>query len=182
MPAHATCVFKGIIFDTYQWQQKMFDGTFQTFEKLKRADTVIVYPVLDDGCILLTEQEQPGKQPFIGSAGGRVDEGEEILEAVKRELLEETGYTAKEFTLWKTEQPTSKIDWVIYTFIAKGLTKVSDQSLDPGEKIKLKPVTFDEFLSLAQDDRFAEKELVIDSMRASLDKKYYEDMRLIFTA
>lgn len=171
IPAHAKCVFKGIIFDAYQWQQEMFDGTTQAFEKLKRADTVIVFPVLDDGRILLTEQEQPGKQPFIGSAGGRVDEGEEILEAVKRELLEETGYTAKEFILWKNEQPTSKIDWVIYTFIAKGLTKVADQSLDPGEKITLKPVTFDEFLLIAQDDRFTEKEIAIEAVRASHDEK-----------
>ncbi|MFA5130328.1 MAG: NUDIX hydrolase [Patescibacteria group bacterium] len=182
IPPHAKCVFHGVIFDVYQWEQKMFDGTVQTFEKLKRADTVIIYPVLDDGRILLTEQEQPGKLSFLGAAGGRVDEGEDILEAAKRELLEETGYTAKEFTLWKAEQPTGKIEWVIYSFIAKGLTKAAEQTLDAGEKISLKPVTFDEFLALSQDDRFAEKDVVLELLRASLDEGYREELRKKFGA
>jgi ADP-ribose pyrophosphatase len=83
IPENAKKVFEGIIFDTYQWQQEMYDGTKKTFEKLKRPDTVIVFPVLPDGKIILTEQEQPGKEPFIGATGGMVDDGEEILEAAK---------------------------------------------------------------------------------------------------
>lgn len=180
LPPHAVCVFKGVMFDVYQWEQKMFDGTTQTFEKLKRPDTVIVYPVLDDGNILLTEQEQPGRQPFIGAAGGQIDEGEGVLEAAKRELLEETGYEAKDFILWKAEQPTTKIDWAVYTFIAKGLTKVADQSLDPGEKIMLKPVPFNQFLALAQDVTFTEKELIIDVLRASLNEAHRKNIETLF--
>jgi ADP-ribose pyrophosphatase len=87
LPKHAKKVFEGIIFDVYQWEQKMFDGTTQTFEKLKRPDTVTVIPITHDGMIMLTKQEQPGKQAFVGAAGGRVDYGEGIIEAAKRELL-----------------------------------------------------------------------------------------------
>lgn len=177
IPDSATCVFKGILFDVYQWEQEMFDGTTQTFEKLKRPDTVIVFPILDDGRILLTEQEQPGKKPFIGAAGGRVDEHEAILDAAKRELLEETGYEAMDMILWKIEQPTSKIDWVIYTFIARGLKKVGEQTLDPGERITLKPVTFDEFLHIAQDERFAEKEIVTEAIRATYDENIRKQLK-----
>lgn len=177
IPDSARCVFKGILFDVYQWEQEMFDGTTQTFEKLKRPDTVIIFPVLDDGRILLTEQEQPGKKPFIGAAGGRVDEHEEILDAAKRELLEETGYEAIDMTLWKIEQPTSKIDWIIYTFIARGLTKVSEQKLDAGERIALKPVTFDEFLLVAQDERFAEKEIITEAIRATYDETVRKQLK-----
>ena len=67
MPENAKCVFKGEIFDVYQWEQEMYDGTKATFEKLKRPDTVVVFPVLPDGQIILTEQEQPGKKLFVGS-------------------------------------------------------------------------------------------------------------------
>ena len=52
-----------------QWEQELFDGTMTTFEKLTRPDTVVVFPTLPDGKILLTEQEQPGKEPFVGAAG-----------------------------------------------------------------------------------------------------------------
>lgn len=35
IPDHAKCVFKGVIFDVYQWEQKLYNGTTTTFEKLK---------------------------------------------------------------------------------------------------------------------------------------------------
>ncbi|OGI61195.1 hypothetical protein A2814_01805 [Candidatus Nomurabacteria bacterium RIFCSPHIGHO2_01_FULL_38_19] len=143
-----------MLFDVYQWEQEMFDRTKTTFEKLRRSDTVIVFPVLDDGKILLTEQEQPGKEPFIGVAGGRVDDDEDILEAAKRELVEETRYEAIDYILWDAQHPTSKIDWVVYTFIAKGLKKVADMNLDAGEKITLRPVNLDEFIDIAISKNF----------------------------
>ena len=136
----------------------MFDGSVDTFEKLKRPDTVVVFGVLPDGRILLTKQEQPGKIPFIGATGGRVDEGEDILVAAKRELLEESDYKADHFELWKSQQPISKIEWAVYIFIAKGLTHISDLNLDPGEKITLMPVTFDELIDYGSEDTFSEKE------------------------
>ena len=42
IPINAKKVFQGIIFDVYQWEQKLFDGTVATFEKLKRPDIDIV--------------------------------------------------------------------------------------------------------------------------------------------
>ena len=159
----------------------MFDGTTETFEKLKRPDTVVVYPVLPDGRIILTDQEQPGKKPFLGATGGRVDEGEEILEAAKRELLEESGYKAEKFILWDAQQPVGKIDWAIYTFIAKGLTKVAGPDLDPGERITLKPVTFDEFLEMGANERFWEKAIAIRLLEAKLNPENKEELRKSFS-
>ncbi len=180
IPDHAKKVFDGVLFDVYQWEQELFDGTKTLFEKLKRPDTVVVFPVMDDGRIILTEQEQPGKEPFIGATGGRMDKGEDILEAAKRELLEETGYEASEFILWHTQHPTSKVDWVVYTFIAKGLTKVADMHLDSGERIILKPVSFDELLNVALDEKFAEKESVLKFYEAKLYSERKEELRRLF--
>jgi len=180
IPEHAKMVFKGVIFDVYQWEQELYDGSKVIFEKLKRPDTVVVFPVLPDGKIILTEQEQPGKAPFIGATGGRVDEGEDVLEAAKRELLEESGYEAEEYILWNSQHPTSKIDWVVYTFIAKGLKKVADLNLDGGEKITLKPVTFDEFIDLAGNNKFAEKEIIFKLFEAKLYPEKKEELRKLF--
>ncbi len=181
IPENAICVFKGKVFDIYQWQQQMYDGTTKTFEKIKRPDTVVVFPVLDDGSILLTKQEQPGKESFIGACGGRVEENENVLNSAKREFLEETGYEASEYVLWKAEHPASKIDWVVYFFIAKGCKKVADQELDGGEKIDLKIVSFDEFLQIGRDERFMEKEIIPDLYEALLDPIKYTKLKQLFT-
>src|SRR3990167_6802081 len=182
IPENAKKVFKGVLFDTYQWEQEMFNGTKTTFEKLKRPDTVVVFPVLPDGKIILTEQEQPGKKPFIGATGGRVDEGEDTLTAAKRELLEESGYEAEEFILWDSQHPISKIDWVVYTFIAKGLKKVTDLHLDAGEKIKLKPSTLDELIEIATKDHqdFYKKEVIAKFFEAKLDPKKMVELKELF--
>ena len=180
IPDSAKKVFEGVLFDVYQWEQELFDGTKTTFEKLKRPDTVVVFPVLDNKKILLTEQEQPGKEPFIGAAGGRVDAGEDILDAAKRELLEETGYEAAEFILWDAQHPTSMIDWVVYTFVAKGLRKAADLNLDAGEKIILKPVSFDEFIDLAIGTNFIEKEIVPKLYEAKLHPKKMSELKKLF--
>lgn len=158
MPANARCVFKGILFDVYQWEQELFDGTTSVFEKLKRPDTVIVLPVLPDGNIILNQQEQPGQKPFIAAPGGRVDLGEDVVTAAKRELLEESGHTAETLTLWCAHQPTTKIDYAVFVFVAKNITKVADLALDAGEKIQLKTVSLDELIDIGMNSDFAGEE------------------------
>ncbi len=181
MPENARRVFTGKIFDTYQWDQKMYDGSFETFEKLKRPDTAIVFPVLPDGRILLSRQEQPGKKPFISGLGGRMEEGEDVIMAAARELREESGYAATEWALWKAQQPISKVDWAVYILVAYGAHKVSDQNLDAGEKVDLMTVTFDEFLQLVRNPIFAEFEIALDMYEALLDPAAYQKLKALFT-
>src|SRR3989338_9197138 len=180
IPPHARRVFKGVIFDVYQWEQEMFDGSRAIFEKIKRADTVVVFAVLPDGKIILTKQEQPGRPPFVGATGGRIDEGEDVLTAAKRELLEESGYIAEEFILWDTRFPVGKVDWVVYTFIAKGLKKIADLNLDAGEKIVLKPVNLDEFIDAAVSKNFVEKEIIPKLYEAKLYPEKMEELKKLF--
>lgn len=180
IPDNAQRIFKGVIFDVYQWQQEMFDGTTATFEKLKRPDTVTVFPVLPDGRIVLTKQEQPGRTPFIAATGGRVDEGEDIVSAAKRELLEESGYEAEDLILWDARQPVTKIEWAVYTFIAKGIKKVAEIHNDAGEKIKPYIVTFEEMAEIATDKDFYEAEVRAEFLEAKFDPKKMEELRELF--
>ena len=177
IPPQAKRVFGGIIFDVYQWEQKLFDGTTKTFEKLKRPATVMVLPVIDDK-ILLTEQEQPGVQPFIGAIGGIQDKGEGPLETAKRELFEEAGYEARDWKLWQAVQMVDKIDWVAYTFIARGLLQKPMMNPDTGEKITLKWVSFEEFVDLVADERFRDVEISLAVLRAYKQNKL-EDLRKV---
>lgn len=180
IPPDAQKVFEGVLFDVYQWQQEQYDGTFKTFEKLKRPDTVLVLPILEDGRIIVSRQEQPGVLPFFGPLGGQIDPGEDILEAAKRELLEESGYTASEFILWKSEHPLTKVDWVVYIFIAKDVRKIAEPSLDSGEKIELLFVTFDEFLAHAQNETFRDMAIVRELLHALVDPTKEARLRTLF--
>jgi len=161
IPKDAKKVFSGQIFDVYQWQQKMFDGSFETFEMLKRADTVKIIAIKDNKIVTLEEQ-QPHTDVFIDVPSGRHDNpNESELEAAKRELLEETGMTFKSWRLIKVEQPHTKIDWFVYFYLATVFAGQTRQKLDAGEKINVKLVSLQEAIELTKDprNRYLPKEL-----------------------
>jgi ADP-ribose pyrophosphatase len=181
VPDDARVAFRGKLFDVIQWDQTMYDGTTAVFEILRRPDTTVIYPVLPDGRILLTRQEQPGKAPFIGACGGRVEPGEDPEIAALRELREETGYRAARLDLWDARQITSKLDWAVYTFIAHGVTPDdAGAGLDGGEKIDLMPVTFDELLQLAADGKLAEAEMVPVFLHAYYNEGRKKELQKLF--
>jgi len=172
LPKQARRVFRGVIFDVFQWPVKMYDGSTVTFEKLKRPDTAAIIPVTTDGKIILTVQQQPDTNTYLGLVGGRVDVlGENAWQAAKRELLEETGYRAKKWLLFDKFKPHSKIEWTVYTFIAKGCYKAAEQHLDGGEKIKLLPVSFEKFVKLVTADNFADINLKVKLLAARLNTR-----------
>jgi 8-oxo-dGTP pyrophosphatase MutT (NUDIX family) len=177
IPEHAQKVFSGIIFDVYQWKQEMYDGSFETFEKLKRVDTVGVIPITPDGKILISQQEQPSIAPFWGTFGGRIDPGESPFEAAQRELLEESGYTSDQWQLWQAFQPLEKIEWSIYTFIAKNCQPIATSTPDVGEKITIKEVTFNEFLKISQQPDFRDSEITMEVLAALADPIKMEKLR-----
>ena len=153
IPEEASCVFKGEIFDVYQWEQKMFDDSFETFEMLKRTDTVKVIAIKDNK-IVICEEQQPHTKVFFDVPSGRHDvEGESELDAAKRELLEETGMTFANWKLIAIEQPHTKIDWFVYVFLATDFSGQVEQNLDAGEKITIHLKSFEETVELAKDPR-----------------------------
>lgn len=172
LPKNAKLKFKGEIFEVWQWEQKMFDGTVEIFEKLKRSDTAQVIPVVGDK-ILIQKQWQPNrKKSFISIPGGKFEKNEKPLLAAKREFLEETGYTSNNWTLWNKQNPAVKIIWTVYTYIARDCFYKQPQKLDAGEKIITQFISFDKFLMLSEDSNFYEGELKNALRRARFDKKF----------
>jgi 8-oxo-dGTP pyrophosphatase MutT (NUDIX family) len=155
-PAGARLVFAGVLFEIWQWEQEMFDGSIATFEVACRPDTVLVLPVLDGGQVVLAEEEQPGRRRLLRALGGRVEPGESPLAAARRELREEGGYAARELRLWHAWQPVAKLDWAVYLFVAHGAAADLAPDPDPGERIQLRPVAIQDLLDpssrLAIDD------------------------------
>lgn len=141
IPQEAKCVFEGVIYDVFQWQQEMFDGNQATFEMLRRPDTVQTIAVVD-GKIIVLADEQPHRGVKMSLPGGRVNPGEDSLVAAKRELSEETGVELSEWRLVDVTQPFFKIEWFVHTYLAFGNFKKNSAQTDNGENIK---VYFDDF-------------------------------------
>jgi ADP-ribose pyrophosphatase len=177
IPSNAKQVFSGILFDVYQWEQEMFDGSTQTYEALRRADTAGVIAVTKDKKILLTRQIQTARMPFVCAAGGRLDKGESPTEAAKRELLEETGYSAEKIVELGAVQPSSKIDFAVYLFAALDAQKIAEPTLDPGEKIEALEVDFEEFLKIATKDNFRGRVTSTVAFKALTNPEYKEELK-----
>lgn len=176
-PDNAELVFSGILYDVYQWEQELYDGTTTTFEGLARRDGADVILVNEDGRIGINRQEQPGKGEFLACYGGGLDVDEEPLEGAKRELLEESGYVASEWEPFAAYHGFSKIRHTTHYFIARGIEKVAEQSLDGGEIITPMWIGFDEFTDFLIDEKLrVDPRLSLMFARARLDGSI-EDLR-----
>lgn len=151
IPQQAECVFKGQIFDVFQWEQQLFDGSTETFEMLRRPDTVVAMCIVEDKLLVLHD-EQPHRGIRRNFPGGRVDQTDESIEAAAaREVHEETGYSFKNWRLVKVVQPQVKIEWFVYVLIAWEVTGQDEPHADPGEKIIVEKLSLNEVKRLITD-------------------------------
>ncbi len=177
IPKSAQKVFEGVLFNVYHWQQKMFDGTTQTFEMISRKPSVDVIATVGNN-ILLLQQEQPTKPLFPSLPGGMLEEEESHKIAAKRELLEETGYSSSKLKLLFEWEGKSKEFFHECTFVARECKKVQEQHLDGGEKIRVTLVSFDDFLQSCRNPLFtAPLGLKFIMYEALLDEKKKEELR-----
>lgn len=150
IPSSAEKVFSGVIYDVYQWPQEVYDGSYETFEMLRRADTMKIIAIKDDK-IVITRQKQPTKDWFYDYPGGRIDaEDADELAGAKRELLEETGMRFRDWKLINVHQPFNKIDWLVYTFLATDFIDQTAQKLDAGEKIEVEEASLEQIREYAE--------------------------------
>lgn len=105
---------------------------------------VAILAVTDDRRILLTEQHRPpvGRSVIELPAGLAGDiplqEDEPLLVAAKRELKEETGYVAKQWSvLLEGTSSAGMTDEIVTLFYATGLTRMTEGGGTHGENIRV---------------------------------------------
>lgn len=109
-------------------------GEIKDFYIQNEKSTVCVLPVTRGGEVVLIEQYRPGpKEVLMELPGGYMDVGEKPLEAIKRELLEETGYTGS-FVLLNNVFHSAYSTRVKYLFVATQCEVVSERTLDESEQ------------------------------------------------
>ncbi len=151
IPPQAKKVFDGVIFQVYQWPQEMYDGTTETFEMLRRTDTIGAICIVDNKIIIL-EEEQPNNGKHTVFPAGRVESYDaDMLTSAKREVQEETGYSFNNWRLVKVSQPSKKIEWFVSVYLAWDVQEKTEQHLDGGEKITISLVEFDKLKTMVSD-------------------------------
>jgi ADP-ribose pyrophosphatase len=170
-PVGAAKVYKGEVYDIWQWQQELYDGSKATFEGLARPDTAHTIGILPNRTILLVEDEQPDREAVITPAGGRLKDGEKPGEGARREFLEETGYEIGNLKPWHNYQPQARHDWTVHVFIGQQLTLAQTPEPEAGERIKILLLTFEDFLQLGRNPKLRDINLRIQLLEALLDTR-----------
>jgi ADP-ribose pyrophosphatase len=160
--SHSTILYAGRHLS--MWQR----GNWEFASRNTQRPAVGIVAITDDGKIVLVEQYRPPVGQIVvelpaglaGDIAGAEDEA--LLEAARRELLEETGYTAEQWTeLGSGFTSPGLTDEAIVLFLAQGLVKTSAGGGEVTENISLHEIKLENVLSwLQQNNRQVDLKLL----------------------
>ena len=106
--------------------------------------------------VVLVKQYRHGVQEILLELpGGVVDKGEDPLEGAKRELMEETGYSAGNIIEVGRLYPNPAIQHnTLYCYLATDVELTVEQHLDDAEEIEVQLVPLDELIKMAAQGKF----------------------------
>jgi ADP-ribose pyrophosphatase len=140
-------VYQGKLLHVRRDDVRLPDGSLATREYVVHPGAVLVVPVLADGRLVIERQYRyPLQRVFVEFPAGKLDPGESPLATGVRELEEEAGYTAREWTHLGVIHPLlSYSTEVIEIYVAEGLEHVGAK-LDHGEFLEVGIMSVEEML------------------------------------
>src|SRR3989344_9263769 len=130
-------------------------GRREEFILFQEKDFAMVFAITSDQKVIVVRQYRPGCNDVIRElpAGG-VEENENPENAVKRELIQETGYTTNEIrrlgpVLYSS---TSNATTQGHPFLAINCEKTEEQSLDQNEDIDIELIPLPEWLQKCHEE------------------------------
>ena len=106
--------------------------------------------------VVLVKQYRHGVQEILLELpGGVVDSGEDPLEGAKRELMEETGYSAGNIIEVGRLYPNPAIQQnTLFCYLATDVEWAGEQHLDEAEEIEVQLIPLDELIEMARQGKF----------------------------
>ena len=163
-------IFDGVVLHVFKDTVSLPDGRTSTREFLRHLGAVCVVPVTADGRIVVERQYRYAVgQTMVEIPAGKLDyKGEDRLEAAKRELREETGYTADRWThLGEYLTAPAFSDEKISMYLAEGLHK-GDQDLDDDEFLDVVEVPLEELVADVMAGRITDAKTQTGILKAAM--------------
>lgn len=129
---------------------------------LEYPDWVNVIAITKDGHFVMERQYRHalGRTSFELPCGV-MENGEEPLEAIKRELLEETGYGGGEWRhLMDISANSSTMNNMTHCFLATGVEKISEPHLDDTEELEVYLLSREKVWELLKTNQFVQALMV----------------------
>ncbi len=158
-------VYQGHFLQLRKDQVLLPDGRDATREYVVHPGAVMVVPILPDGRLVLERQYRyPVRQTMIEFPAGKLDVGEGGLACAQRELLEETGYSAKRWAKAGVMHPViGYATEVIEVWFADGLT-LGERHLDDGEFLDVFAASQQELEDWMRDGLLTDAKTVVGMM------------------
>jgi ADP-ribose pyrophosphatase len=158
----STRIFDGVLLDVRRDRVRLPNGSESVREYIVHPGAVVVIPILDDGRLLFENQfRYPLQRDFLELPAGKIDAGEDVALTARRELLEETGYEADEWRRLGVMHPCiGYSDERIEIFLAKGLRKVAEPSLDHNEFLDVLTLSLTDAVAAVRDGRITDAKTI----------------------
>jgi ADP-ribose pyrophosphatase len=155
-------VFDGNFLKIQRDQVSLPDGKITSREYIRHPGAVVILPLFADGSVLLERQYRyPLNRVFIEFPAGKIDAGEDTLACAKRELLEETGYTAAKWQFVCTiHNAIAYADEHLEIYLAQELTE-GDAKLDDGEFLEIYRAPLSELMDAVKDGKVTDVKTII---------------------
>lgn len=145
-------------------------GKEGNFYVIENPHWVNVMAMTKDQQIIVIEQFRHGTGEItIEIPGGMVDDGEEPVEAAKRELVEETGFTPREMIPLGKCRPNPAIqdNW-LYHFLAVDCEKTHEVEFDSTENVVTRLIDFVEFSDLIATEQITHSAVLVAFLKSQI--------------
>jgi len=125
------------------------DGKDATREIVEHRGAVAIVPLLDSRQVVMVRQyRQAAGETLLEIPAGTLDPGEDPEACARRELIEETGYEAREMTrLFSSYLSPGYSNEMLHTYLATGLTEKTGRR-DADEFVEVAIVELDEVMDM----------------------------------
>jgi len=145
-------IHKARVFNLIREEVKLPNGTQMVIDIVRHPGAAAIVPMKDEATLLMIEQYRHAIGETIWEVpAGTLDHGEDPLHCAKRELREETGFTASNWEQLGVITPLPAYsDERIHVYLARDL-QPSCQNLDPDEILEVRELPFDRAIDMIRE-------------------------------